>query len=202
MHNRRSLTFPFRVFFTNVFAVDSKPSCCFWTRWSGGCITSVCYFFSPSLLDLNSFAQTNSITTKKVLRCLCFVFFVCFAAWLFEVVLLWVCCVSRCALSGTVCVICVLFVVVFFLTVLFVLLFPLLFNERRYRTQKEMLGGDEVSAIVIDVGHTNTRAGYAGVDTPGAVFPSVLHQPLTNAQHNTTHDIIPRYTSTPSSSTF
>eukprot|EP00743_Colponemidia_sp_Colp-15_P003099 GILK01003349.1.p1 GENE.GILK01003349.1~~GILK01003349.1.p1 ORF type:complete len:426 (-),score=47.17 GILK01003349.1:181-1458(-) len=37
-----------------------------------------------------------------------------------------------------------------------------------------MFGGDEVSAIVLDVGSATTRAGYAGEDTPKAVFPSCV----------------------------
>uniref|UniRef100_A0A0E0QE44 Actin-related protein 4 n=1 Tax=Oryza rufipogon TaxID=4529 RepID=A0A0E0QE44_ORYRU len=37
-----------------------------------------------------------------------------------------------------------------------------------------MYGGDEVSAIVIDVGSYSCKAGYAGDDTPKAVFPSVV----------------------------
>lgn len=36
-----------------------------------------------------------------------------------------------------------------------------------------MFAGDEVSAVVIDVGHSTTKAGFAGSDTPTAVFPSV-----------------------------
>ena len=32
---------------------------------------------------------------------------------------------------------------------------------------------DEVSAIVIDLGSHSCKAGYAGEDTPKAVFPSV-----------------------------
>lgn len=32
---------------------------------------------------------------------------------------------------------------------------------------------DEVNAIVIDVGSGSTRVGYAGEDTPKAVYPSV-----------------------------
>jgi hypothetical protein len=32
---------------------------------------------------------------------------------------------------------------------------------------------DEVSAIVVDVGYTSCKAGFAGEDTPKAVFPSV-----------------------------
>mmetsp|Transcript_37915 Transcript_37915/g.61441 ORF Transcript_37915/g.61441 Transcript_37915/m.61441 type:complete len:463 (-) Transcript_37915:243-1631(-) len=35
-----------------------------------------------------------------------------------------------------------------------------------------MYGGDEVSAIVIDIGSTNVKAGYAGEDQPKAVFSS------------------------------
>ncbi|KAF0924538.1 hypothetical protein E2562_010178 [Oryza meyeriana var. granulata] len=37
-----------------------------------------------------------------------------------------------------------------------------------------MYGGDEVSAIVIDVGSYSCKAGYAGDDTPKAVFSSVV----------------------------
>ncbi|XP_044984417.1 actin-related protein 4-like isoform X3 [Hordeum vulgare subsp. vulgare] len=37
-----------------------------------------------------------------------------------------------------------------------------------------MYGGDEVSAIVIDVGSYSCKAGYAGDDTPKSVFPSVV----------------------------
>lgn len=32
---------------------------------------------------------------------------------------------------------------------------------------------DEVNAVVIDLGSWQTKAGYAGDDTPKAVFPSV-----------------------------
>eukprot|EP00854_Cymbomonas_tetramitiformis_P015157 gene15157-17929_t len=35
-----------------------------------------------------------------------------------------------------------------------------------------MYGGDEVSAIVIDLGSNTCKGGYAGEDTPKAVFPS------------------------------
>lgn len=35
-----------------------------------------------------------------------------------------------------------------------------------------MLGGDEIGAIVIEVGSHTTRCGYAGEDTPKSVFPS------------------------------
>ncbi|KAL1915949.1 uncharacterized protein VTP21DRAFT_6337 [Calcarisporiella thermophila] len=34
-------------------------------------------------------------------------------------------------------------------------------------------GGDEISALVLDTGYCWTRAGYAGEDTPKAVFPSL-----------------------------
>ncbi|MQL74324.1 hypothetical protein Taro_006673 [Colocasia esculenta] len=37
-----------------------------------------------------------------------------------------------------------------------------------------MYGGDEVSAIVIDLGTYTCKAGYAGEDAPKAVFPSVV----------------------------
>ncbi|CAK9185667.1 unnamed protein product [Ilex paraguariensis] len=36
-----------------------------------------------------------------------------------------------------------------------------------------MYGGDEVSAIVIDLGSHTCKAGYAGEDAPKAVFPSL-----------------------------
>eukprot|EP00879_Flechtneria_rotunda_P015145 GHRR01015828.1.p2 GENE.GHRR01015828.1~~GHRR01015828.1.p2 ORF type:complete len:105 (+),score=45.95 GHRR01015828.1:334-648(+) len=34
-------------------------------------------------------------------------------------------------------------------------------------------GGDEVNAVVLDLGTWQTKAGYAGDDTPKAVFPSL-----------------------------
>lgn len=37
-----------------------------------------------------------------------------------------------------------------------------------------MYGGDEVSAIVLDLGSHSVKAGYAGEDQPKAVFPSVV----------------------------
>jgi len=37
-----------------------------------------------------------------------------------------------------------------------------------------MYGGDEVSAIVVDLGSNSCKAGYAGEDQPKAVFPSVV----------------------------
>ncbi|KAJ1415449.1 Actin family [Sesbania bispinosa] len=37
-----------------------------------------------------------------------------------------------------------------------------------------MYGGDEVSAIVIDLGSHTCKAGYAGEDAPKAVFPSLF----------------------------
>jgi len=37
-----------------------------------------------------------------------------------------------------------------------------------------MLGGDEVGAIVLDIGSAISKGGYAGDDTPTAVFPSAV----------------------------
>ena len=37
-----------------------------------------------------------------------------------------------------------------------------------------MYGGDEVAAIVLDLGSHTCKAGYAGEDAPKAVFPSVV----------------------------
>ncbi|KAL9862092.1 Actin-related protein 4A [Arabidopsis thaliana] len=37
-----------------------------------------------------------------------------------------------------------------------------------------MYGGEEVSAIVVDLGSHTCKAGYAGEDAPKAVFPSVV----------------------------
>lgn len=37
-----------------------------------------------------------------------------------------------------------------------------------------MIGGDEVGAVVLDVGAHTTRAGYAGEDVPRVVFPSAM----------------------------
>ncbi|XP_052199573.1 actin-related protein 4A isoform X3 [Diospyros lotus] len=37
-----------------------------------------------------------------------------------------------------------------------------------------MYGGDEVSAIVVDLGSHTCKGGYAGEDAPKAVFPSVV----------------------------
>jgi len=34
-------------------------------------------------------------------------------------------------------------------------------------------GGDEINAAVVDVGSWTVKAGYAGEDTPKAVFPGV-----------------------------
>ena len=46
-------------------------------------------------------------------------------------------------------------------------------NRYKNRYKKNMYGGDEVSAIVMDVGTHSVKAGYAGQDTPSAVFSSV-----------------------------
>ena len=37
-----------------------------------------------------------------------------------------------------------------------------------------MYGGDEVSALVVDVGSDTVKAGYAGEDNPKHVFPTAL----------------------------
>jgi actin-like protein 6A len=37
-----------------------------------------------------------------------------------------------------------------------------------------MFGGDEVSAIVLDVGSHTVKGGYAGEDAPKSVLPSVV----------------------------
>ncbi|KAJ3165810.1 Actin-like protein 6B [Irineochytrium annulatum] len=37
-----------------------------------------------------------------------------------------------------------------------------------------MFGGDDVNAVVIDVGSSTTKAGYSGDDSPKAVFPSFV----------------------------
>ncbi|CAK9147782.1 unnamed protein product [Ilex paraguariensis] len=61
-------------------------------------------------------------------------------------------------------------------------------NPRKHHTDPErdrpqqselaiMYGGDEVSAIVIDLGSHTCKAGYAGEDAPKAVFPSVVILP-------------------------
>eukprot|EP00008_Paramoeba_atlantica_P006671 CAMPEP_0201480962 /NCGR_PEP_ID=MMETSP0151_2-20130828/5317_1 /ASSEMBLY_ACC=CAM_ASM_000257 /TAXON_ID=200890 /ORGANISM="Paramoeba atlantica, Strain 621/1 / CCAP 1560/9" /LENGTH=68 /DNA_ID=CAMNT_0047862963 /DNA_START=32 /DNA_END=235 /DNA_ORIENTATION=+ len=41
-----------------------------------------------------------------------------------------------------------------------------------------MFAGDEVAALVIDVGSSSVKAGYAGEDTPKVVFPSVIGELL------------------------
>ncbi|KAI7862075.1 actin family [Spinellus fusiger] len=53
-------------------------------------------------------------------------------------------------------------------------------------------GGDEVNALVLDVGSTSTRAGYAGEDTPKAVFPTsygYLEEPDTDAKPGDSGDV-------------
>ncbi|CAO3674247.1 unnamed protein product [Umbelopsis ramanniana] len=52
-------------------------------------------------------------------------------------------------------------------------------------------GGDEVNALVLDVGSTWTRAGYAGEDTPKAIFPSsygVIETESTEPNSQNGHD--------------
>ncbi|KAL6051768.1 Actin-related protein 4 [Balamuthia mandrillaris] len=49
-----------------------------------------------------------------------------------------------------------------------------------------MVGGDEVSALVIDIGSSTSKMGYAGEDSPKAVFPStvgVLHSSSSSSSH-------------------
>ena len=41
---------------------------------------------------------------------------------------------------------------------------------------KKMYGGDDVSAVVFDVGSVSTRAGHAGEDAPKFVLPSLVGQ--------------------------
>jgi actin-related protein len=36
-----------------------------------------------------------------------------------------------------------------------------------------MLGGEDVAAVVVDLGHSTVKVGFAGEDTPGHVFPAV-----------------------------
>jgi len=46
-------------------------------------------------------------------------------------------------------------------------------------------GGDDVSAIVVDVGSFSTKGGYAGEDTPKAVFPTDIGVVFTNGKDGT-----------------
>ncbi|KAH8549002.1 actin family [Umbelopsis sp. PMI_123] len=52
-------------------------------------------------------------------------------------------------------------------------------------------GGDEVNALVLDIGSTWTRAGYAGEDTPKAIFPTsygVIESESTDPNPQNGHD--------------
>ncbi|KAI9490446.1 actin family [Zychaea mexicana] len=52
-------------------------------------------------------------------------------------------------------------------------------------------GGDEVNALVFDIGTTTTRAGYAGEDTPRAIFPTsfgYLEEPDTDPEQKSNAD--------------
>ncbi len=52
-----------------------------------------------------------------------------------------------------------------------------------------ILGGDEVSAIVMDIGHDTVKAGFAGEDSPKAVFPSLVGSMSKNeSQMDTSED--------------
>ncbi|THV03307.1 actin-related protein Arp4p [Dendrothele bispora CBS 962.96] len=56
-------------------------------------------------------------------------------------------------------------------------------------------GGDEVSALVLDIGTSSTRAGYAGDDTPKAIIPTsygVVPSPDTDAQMGDTNQTAER----------
>ena len=37
----------------------------------------------------------------------------------------------------------------------------------------QSFGGDDVSALVFDLGSNSSKIGYAGMDSPHAVFPSI-----------------------------
>ncbi|KVI11263.1 hypothetical protein Ccrd_010329, partial [Cynara cardunculus var. scolymus] len=47
-------------------------------------------------------------------------------------------------------------------------------KSKKQTLSRAMYGGDEVSAIVVDLGSHTCKAGYAGEDAPKAVFPSVI----------------------------
>ncbi|KAG0240178.1 Actin-like 6A [Actinomortierella wolfii] len=49
-------------------------------------------------------------------------------------------------------------------------------------------GGDEVAALVLSVGHTWTQAGYAGEDTPKAIFPTSVGWVESRDQNNDDED--------------
>jgi len=48
-----------------------------------------------------------------------------------------------------------------------------------------MLGGDEVGGVVIDVGTSTTKAGFAGEESPKSVFPSVAGILFSNGKEST-----------------
>ncbi|KJE89114.1 BAF53b [Capsaspora owczarzaki ATCC 30864] len=56
-----------------------------------------------------------------------------------------------------------------------------------------MFGGDEVGALVLDIGSATTRFGFAGEDTPKSVFPSVVG--LAPSHHAASQDSVPMDTS-------
>ena len=47
---------------------------------------------------------------------------------------------------------------------------------------------DEVNAVVVDVGSHTVKAGFAGEDTPKALFPSVFLVSAGRLYNNTTHN--------------
>ena len=37
-----------------------------------------------------------------------------------------------------------------------------------------MLGGEDVAAVVVELGHANTKVGFAGSDSPAHIYPAVI----------------------------
>jgi actin-related protein len=50
---------------------------------------------------------------------------------------------------------------------------------------------DEVNAVVLDLGSWQTKAGYAGDDTPKAVFPSVSATTTTSSSSTSSSNMNP-----------
>lgn len=48
-----------------------------------------------------------------------------------------------------------------------------------------MYGGDEINAVVVDVGTSTTKGGYSGEDSPKCVFPTVVGVTFSNGDENT-----------------
>jgi actin-related protein len=47
------------------------------------------------------------------------------------------------------------------------------FNKPK-NNKKKMYGGDDVSAVVLDIGHTTSRCGHAGEEAPKIIIPSYV----------------------------